>query len=74
LTLLHLYIFTKSVALKYDVANLKLKLKGLKSINRMLAARLSAQEALPGIENKAESLGMSYPEKVNYIIITEEGN
>ena len=72
LVLLHLYILTKNHALKYEVANMKIKLKELRSANRIMASKLSAQEALPAIEKKAALMGMAYPEKINYILITQE--
>ena len=72
LVLLHLFIFTQSVALKYDVANITLKLRAAKSTNRLLANRLSAAESLVEVEKKAQKLGMHYPERVNYIVLTSE--
>jgi len=70
--LLHLYIQTKSITLKYEVTNLKIKLKEIKSKNRMLAADLSKEESLNKIEKTAkEELGMDYPANVNYIVRKE---
>ncbi len=73
LVLLHLYIFTTSFTMKYEITNMKVKLKGLKSINRFLSSRLSADESLPEIEKKASQMGMSYPDRVNYVSLTSEG-
>lgn len=70
--LLHLFIFTQSIALKYEVTNLKLKYKEIKSKNRNLSYELSKKEALPKIEQLAAKLGMSYPERVNYIVLSTE--
>ena len=71
--LLHLYIFTKNITLKYEVVRFKVKLKELKSENRFLSSKLSAAEALPKIAQKAQSsLNMYYPEKMNYVITTKE--
>ncbi|MBI5700435.1 hypothetical protein HZC34_01140 [Candidatus Saganbacteria bacterium] len=70
--LLHLYIFTQSVALKYEVTNLKLKYKEMKSDFRDLSYILAQKEALPKIEQLASKIGMAYPERVNYIILSTE--
>ncbi|OGC21745.1 hypothetical protein A3J90_00480 [candidate division WOR-1 bacterium RIFOXYC2_FULL_37_10] len=73
LVLLHLYIQTKSITLKYEGTNLKIKLKDIKIKNRILASMLAKEESLYRIEKRAkEELGMSYPKDINYIIIREE--
>ena len=73
LMLLHLYIFTKSVATKYEIADLKVKLKELKSRNRVIASKLANEESLPKIEKESsEKLKMYYPETVNYIVVSGE--
>lgn len=71
---IHLYIYTKSIALKYESTNLKLKYRDLKSKNRDYSSKLSANEALDKIEKKARELGMQYPEKINYIVFSGEAN
>ncbi len=73
LLIMHLYISTKSVALKYEVAKLKIGYRELKGKNRFLAGKVSAQESLTRIESKsAKALNMHYPEKVIYIVATKE--
>lgn len=73
LMLVHLYISTKSVALKYDGTRLKIKLAEIKSRNRALACQLARIESMPNIEQKAQGgLNMFYPEEINYIVVTGE--
>lgn len=72
LMLVHLYIFTKSITLKYELTDMKIKYRELKSQSRFLSSQISRAESLDLIEAKAKSIGMDYPESVNYIIMSEE--
>ncbi len=70
LALTHLYIFTSSIGLKYNVAKLKIEHQKLYSENRRLNYLIARGESLPKIDEIASSkLSMVYPEKINYIVI-----
>jgi len=73
LILLHLYIYTKNITIKYEVANLKIKQKELKSKNRILKSNFASEKSLQKIEKTAkEELNMDYPKDVHYIILKGE--
>jgi len=72
LAVIHLYIYTQNMNLKYSVTDLKIKLGNLRSKTRLLGSQVARQENLERIEKKArKELGMTYPRDVNYILIPQ---
>lgn len=68
LALVHLYVYTQNITLKFQITDLKVKLSELRSRNRSLAAEAARRENLKEIEKMArEKLGMFYPEKIIYL-------
>jgi len=75
LALLHLYIFTRSISLKYNIARLKIEFGKHYQENRKLNNWVAREESLDKVERVATgSLNMFYPEQVNYIVITGEAH
>jgi len=73
LAFVHLFIFTKSVSLKYEVANLKVNFNKEYQDNRYLNNSLAEAESLDKIEKVATGkLGMYYPPTINYIVLSKE--
>ena len=73
LAALHLLINTQNIDLKYQLTDLKLKLRKIQSKNRLLAIQIAKKENLKNIEKIAkEKLNMTYPSKVNYIVSSGE--
>lgn len=73
LAMLHLYIFTRSISLKYEVADLKDKFQKIYRSNRYLSSLVAKKESLDRIERIAKEKGrMYYPKEVSYIMISEE--
>jgi cell division protein FtsL len=73
LALVHLYIFTRSIGLKYNIARLRIEFSRHYQENRKLNNWVARAESLDKVERVATgSLNMFYPEKINYIIITGE--
>jgi len=71
---IHLYIYVQNVALKYQITDLKIKLSELASRERDLKVKIAEKENLAVIEKIAqEKLGMIYPEKIIYLLVTSEG-
>lgn len=72
---IHLFIYTQNIGLKYRVTDLKVRLSELNSGNRQLESQVIEEENLAYVEKVAkEKLGMIYPEKIIYILGTEEAN
>ncbi|MFH1542612.1 MAG: septum formation initiator family protein [bacterium] len=72
LSVIHLYINTQNITIKYQVAKLKTEHNQLISQNRQLASQAASKENLGYIEKTAkEKLGMIYPNKMTYIVVTE---
>ncbi|KAF0133424.1 MAG: hypothetical protein FD145_1287 [Candidatus Saganbacteria bacterium] len=70
LALVHLFIVTSSVGLKYNAASLKIKYGKLYAESRRLNYFVAKKENLSRIDSMAVSkLGMVYPEKIDYIVI-----
>ncbi|NQT30632.1 MAG: cell division protein FtsL [Candidatus Saganbacteria bacterium] len=70
---IHLFITTQNIGLKYKTTDLKIRLNELLSKNRALGSQLAKKENLKNIEKYArEKLGMVYPKKINYIVISKE--
>jgi len=73
LAMLHLYIFTRSIRLKYEVADLHVRFQKIYRSNRYLSSVVAERESLGRIEKIAKAEGrMYYPEEVTFIMITEE--
>ena len=74
LALVHLYILTRSVSLKYDITRKKMELMKIYKENKNLSCQVSRGESLDRVEGAATSkLDMLYPEKMNYIVVSGEG-
>ncbi|MGB9613405.1 MAG: septum formation initiator family protein [Candidatus Margulisiibacteriota bacterium] len=72
---IHLYLYAQNIKLKYQNTDLKIKLAEIDSQNRSLRVELARAENLAYIEKIAkEKLGMVYPEKINYIILSKEAS
>lgn len=70
---IHLYFYTQNIQLKYQVTELKIKLSEIMSRNREKAAILAKEENLGRVEKIArEKLGMIYPEKIKFIILSSQ--
>jgi cell division protein FtsL len=68
LSVIHLFINTQNIDLKYKVTDLKIKLSDLKNKNRALGIQVAEKENLALIEKYArEKLKMIYPEEINYV-------
>jgi cell division protein FtsL len=75
LAVFHLYIYTKNVGVNYEIEALKETFNKLYSENHYLASEISALSRLDRIEGVAKNkLNMFYPEKVNYLIVTQESD
>ena len=73
LALVHLYVYTKNVGINYEIEAMKETFNKLYSENHYMASEISALSRLDRIEKLAkENLKMVYPEKVNYLIVTQE--
>jgi len=73
LALVHLFIFTGSIGLNYDLVKKKVAFQKLHQENRRLNYLLARGESLDKVENLAKTkLGMIYPESINYIIISSK--
>ena len=69
LALVHLFIFTGSIGLNYDLVKKKEAFKKFYQENRRLNYLLARGESLDKVEQIATTkLEMIYPESVNYII------
>jgi cell division protein FtsL len=74
LSAIHLYIYVQNVTLKYQLTDLKIKLSELNSRKRELKIKVAEKENLAVVEKIArEQLGMFYPEKIIYLLVTREG-
>ncbi|MFC1637694.1 hypothetical protein ACFL1W_01600 [Candidatus Margulisiibacteriota bacterium] len=70
---IHLYIYTQNINIKYRVTDLKVKLTGLRTRNRLRGLEVARKENLSHIENTAKNkLGMIYPEQINYVVASGE--
>lgn len=70
---IHLFVYAQNISLKYEITDLKVKLSELNSRNRQLEARAAREENLAAVEKTAkEKLGMTYPEKIIYIVGSTE--
>ena len=73
LALTHLFIFTGSIGIKYDLARQKVEFQKIYQENRVLNYLLAKGQSLGHIEELAKSkLSMVYPEKVDYIIVSSK--
>lgn len=73
LAIIHLYIYTKNITLKFEVNDLKVKLSNIRSINRQLGSLVAQKESLDRVEKIAkQKLGMTYPEEIIYLETTLE--
>lgn len=72
--LVHLYIYTKIAVTGYKIGTRDRQLSNLRSSNRELAAVAAQRESLSRIEPLAKGgLKMVTPQRINYIIASEEG-
>jgi len=70
LAAIHLAINTSSIKIGYDIDALKEKLKVIRSQNRYLNYLVARDSSLSRIDQiSLGKLGMSYPEKMNYVVI-----
>lgn len=68
LAIVHLYINTKNISLKYQTTDLKIHLNELKSQRRLLESRVAKSQSPALVEKIAkEKLNMTYPSKMHYI-------
>ncbi len=75
LAVVHLFIFTKSIGLNYDMAKIKAQYDKAYKENRELNFKLAKGESLDNIETAAKTkLGMVYPDTMEYIIVSREGH
>ncbi|MBU0573243.1 MAG: cell division protein FtsL [Candidatus Margulisiibacteriota bacterium] len=73
LAIVHLIIFTNNVSLKYEVAKVQGEFGELYKEHQYLSVVLAEKQSLARIEKIAtEQLGMEYPAKINYIIVSRE--
>jgi cell division protein FtsL len=73
LAIFHLYVYTKNIGLHYEVNVLKMELRQVHDQNRNLSSIVARKRSLFRINQAAtEKLGMSRPEKVNYILTSPE--
>jgi len=73
LALAHLFIFTGSIGVKYDLTRKKVEFQKLYQENRVLNYLLAKGQSLGHIEELAKSkLSMVYPEKVDYVIVSSK--
>jgi len=71
--LVHLYINTQNIALKYKVTENKVGLNDLRSQNRLLGSQVARKEDLGQIERTAQTnLNMVYPTKITYLVVSKE--
>lgn len=71
--LVHLYINTQNIALKYKITENKVGLNELRSQNRLLGSQVAGKEDLGQIEKIAQtSLNMAYPAKITYLALSRE--
>ncbi|MFA4844664.1 MAG: hypothetical protein WC632_06950 [Candidatus Margulisiibacteriota bacterium] len=68
----HLFIYAQNINLTYRINDQKIKLNETISRRRQLDSQAARGEDLPLIEKKAQALGLVYPEKVHYIIVSRE--
>lgn len=74
LAIIHLFIYTQNITLKFKITDLKIKFSQIRSKNRSLASEVARKENLKEIEKIAkERLGMIYPEKIIYLLPSKEG-
>lgn len=70
---IHLYIYAQNITLKYENTDLKIKLMELEDKNQHLKIEIAQKENLSQVEKVAkEKLGMIYPKKINYVIVSKE--
>ena len=75
LALLHLYIQSKNIDLKYEYARQKIKFQKIYNQNRYLSNLAAKRSSLKRIEEIArKKLGMEYPPEVKYIIVSGEAD
>lgn len=73
LALVHLFIFTGSIGINYDLVKKKMAFQELHQENRRLNCLLARAESLEKVEKIATTkLDMLYPENMNYIIISSK--
>ncbi|MBU1027360.1 MAG: hypothetical protein KKA31_06485 [Candidatus Margulisbacteria bacterium] len=73
LSAIHLFIYTQNINLKFKVRELKIQLEQIRSKNRQNGYIVAKKENLISIEQIAmRKLGMVYPEKINYIIVSQD--
>jgi len=73
LAMVHLYILTSSVSLKYDLTGKKMEFMKIYKENKNLGCQTARGESLDRVEKTAAAkLDMFYPEKMNYIVISGE--
>ncbi|MFA5840132.1 MAG: hypothetical protein WC890_05720 [Candidatus Margulisiibacteriota bacterium] len=69
LAVVHLFFYTQNIRLKYTLTDNKIKITELRSKNCAVGSQVSRGETLGSIEKIAKgSLGMVYPDKINYIV------
>ncbi|MDD5382325.1 MAG: septum formation initiator family protein [Candidatus Margulisbacteria bacterium] len=69
LAVIHLFINTQNISLKYEVTDLKIRLSEIRSQRQQLGAQVAEKENLALIEKTArEKLGMTEPAEINYIM------
>ncbi len=69
---INIYISARIAQVGYRTASLRKEAEKLRNENRELAAEAAKKESLWTIDGKAQKLNMRYPEKVNYLVISEE--
>jgi len=71
--IVHLMIYANTASVGYKADGLKKELSALRSGNRSLAAEAAKKESLDRVENIAKTqLKMITPERIKYIVVTEE--
>lgn len=68
----NIYISAQIAQVGYRTATLKTEAEKIRNYNRELAAKAARKESLWMIEERALRLKMKYPEKINYIVVSEE--
>lgn len=71
---IHLFIYAQNINLTYQNNDQKIKLGETLIRRRQLDGQAARGEDLPLIEQKAKSLGLIYPEKIHYVIVSREAS
>lgn len=73
--IVHIFINTQIAYVGYNINSAKKEFSSLRDKNRDLAAKVAKKESLWRIDSVAKNkLNMHAPEKINYIIVSEEAN